>query len=196
MKSSVIDNSKAKKNQTISPVQSSENEQKANGLPLSTQFDDSTESQKEGKALPDEILHFEKNNSTTQRQENEDDKVNPEPTKKEIKANIAERIAEQQAILQRHIKLGDELSRKIKHRDNLKTIITTLDEFELALKDSADETDGNYFQGCLLTIKDDNGKTFTTKNPTIIRGVAEQVNSLCSEKLEEVEMDIVNLIPA
>lgn len=119
-----------------------------------------------------------------------------EPTKVEIKKSIAEKIAEQRAILERHIKLGDELARKIRHRDNLKNIITTLDEFELVLKDNADETDGNYYQGCLLTIKDDNGKTFTTKNPTIIKGVAEQVNSLCTEKLEEVEIDIVNLIPA
>ena len=119
-----------------------------------------------------------------------------EPTKVELKKSIAEKLAEQRAILERHIKLGDELARKIRHRDNLKNIITTLDEFELVLKDNADETDGNYYQGCLLTIKDDNGKTFTTKNPTIIKGVAEQVNSLCTEKLEEVEIDIVNLIPA
>lgn len=119
-----------------------------------------------------------------------------EPTKLEIKANIAERIAKQRATLERHIKLGDELARKIKHRDNLKNIITTLEEFELELKDNVDETDGNYYQGCLLTIKDDKGRTFTTKNPTIIRGVAEQVNSLCADKLEEVELDIVNLIPA
>jgi hypothetical protein len=119
-----------------------------------------------------------------------------EPSKVEIKASIAEKIAEQRAILERHIKLGDDLARKTRHRDNLKNIITTLEEFELQLKDNVDETDGNYYQGCLLTIKDDNGKTFTTKNPTIIRGVAEQVNTLCTEKLEEVEMDIVNLIPA
>lgn len=124
------------------------------------------------------------------------EKPKVEPTKMEIKASIAEKIAEQRAILERHIKLGDDLARKIRHRDNLKNIITTLEEFELVLKDNADETDGNYYQGCLLTIKDDNGKTFTTKNPTIIKGVAEQVNSLCSEKLEEVETDIVNLIPA
>lgn len=126
----------------------------------------------------------------------EAEKPKIEPSKMEIKASIAEKIAEQRAILERHIKLGDDLARKIRHRDNLKNIITTLEEFELVLKDNADETDGNYYQGCLLTIKDDNGKTFTTKNPTIIKGVAEQVNSLCSEKLEEVETDIVNLIPA
>ncbi|WP_316840056.1 hypothetical protein [Pedobacter gandavensis] len=119
-----------------------------------------------------------------------------EPTTLEIKAGFAERIAKQRATLERHIKLGDELARKIKHRDNLKNIITTLEEFELELKDNVDETDGNYYQGCLLTIKDDKGRTFTTKNPTIIRGVAEQVNNLCADKLEEVELDIVNLIPA
>lgn len=119
-----------------------------------------------------------------------------EPTKMEIKMGIAERIAEQKAILDRHIKLGDELARKIKHRENLTTTISTLEAFEISLKDEADETGGNYYQGCLLTIKDDNGKTFTTKNSAIIKGVAEHVNSLCTEKLQEVETGIVNLIPA
>jgi hypothetical protein len=119
-----------------------------------------------------------------------------EPSKMEIKATIAERMAEQKAILERHIRLGDELARKIRHRDNLTAIITTLDKFELNLKNESEETESNYYQGCVLTIKDDNGETFTTKNPTIIKGVAEQVGSLCSDKLKEVETDIVNLIPA
>lgn len=105
-------------------------------------------------------------------------------------------MAEQKVILERHIKLGDELARKIRHRDNLTGIITTLEKFELNLKSELDETESNYYQGCVLTIKDDNGETFTTKNPTIIKGVAEQVESLCSDKLKEVESDIVNLIPA
>lgn len=119
-----------------------------------------------------------------------------EPSKMEIKASFAEKMAAQKEILERHIKLGDELARKIRHRDNLTTIITTLDKFELNLKNESEETESNYYQGCILTIKDDNGETFTTKNPTIIKGVAEQVGSLCSDKLEEVETEIVNLIPA
>lgn len=119
-----------------------------------------------------------------------------EPSKIEIKASFAEKMAAQKEILERHIKLGDELARKIRHRDNLTAIITTLDKFELNLKNESEETESNYYQGCVLTIKDDNGETFTTKNPIIIKGVAEQVGSLCSDKLKEVETDIVNLIPA
>lgn len=119
-----------------------------------------------------------------------------EPTKLEIKAGFAEKMAAQKEILERHIRLGDELARKIKHRDNLTTIIKSLDKFELNLKNESEETESNYYQGCVLTIKDDNGETFITKNPTIIKGVAEQVGSLCTDKLKEVETDIVNLIPA
>lgn len=184
---------------TVSP--NSSKPQTANGLPLSSAFEDGKIETPKKNNVP----QFVAGNPVNVVSENKAYEntlptgpvtEKPEPSKLEIKAAIIDRIAEQRAILERHIKLGDDLARKTRHRDNLKNIITTLDEFELVLKDNADETDGNYYQGCLLTIKDDNGKTFTTKNPTIIKGVAEQVNSLCTEKLEEVEMDIVNLIPA
>ncbi|MEJ2881513.1 hypothetical protein [Pedobacter sp. GR22-6] len=119
-----------------------------------------------------------------------------EPSKLQIKTQIAQTISNQKAILERTIKLGDDLARKIRHRDNLQTIITTLTEFEVELKDDVDETDGNHFQGCVLTIKDDKGGSFTTKNPVIIKHVAEEVNTLCQAKLEEVETGIISLIPA
>lgn len=119
-----------------------------------------------------------------------------EPSKVDIKVQLAQKQAEQHAILIGAIKLGGELSRKTKHLENLENTIETLEGFELNLKADEDETDGNHYQGCTLTIVDDKGRTFTTKNPTIIKGVAEHVNDLCIAKLAEIRKDIISLLPA
>ena len=132
---------------------------------------------------------------TPKADQNKEQPQQAELTKKEVKARLAEKLAEQRAILERTIKLGDELARKIRHRDNLQKIVTTLDAFEVKQKEEMDETDGNLYQGCILTIQDDNGATFSTKNPVIIKHVADEVNTLCQEKLEEVENGIIALIP-
>ena len=66
----------------------------------------------------------------------------------------------------------------------------TLEAFEIAQKDDAEETDSNHFQGCELTIEDDKGREFTTKNPFIINAVAKMVNTLCVDKLTEIEGEI------
>lgn len=123
-------------------------------------------------------------------------KSQAEPSKIEIKNSIAEKIAEQRAILERHIKLGDNLARMIKYRDNLTGLISTLDHFEIVLKNGMEELENNQYQGCSLTITDDKGNSFTVRNSAIIKVVAEQVNTLFTDKLKEVETDIVNLIPA
>jgi hypothetical protein len=126
----------------------------------------------------------------------QEDTPQAEPTKKEIKAALVAQIAEQRAKLERHIQLGDLLARKIKQRDNLSNVITTLKAFEINLKENEEVTDSNFYQGCQLTIKDDKGETFVTKNSTIIQGVAGQVLDLCTDKMEEVETEILNMIPA
>lgn len=89
------------------------------------------------------------------------------------------------------LKLVEELHRRKIQRDKLIETINNLESFEFDLKEEADETDGNYYQGCTLTIVDDNRKSFTTKNPTIIWTVAQMVNSLCVNKLAEIEAGIV-----
>ncbi|WP_130857946.1 hypothetical protein [Olivibacter jilunii] len=195
MKTTVIGNNKENgKVSTTAVTKENKSEQpKANGLPLSKGFDDKPK----GEATKESV-------STVPAQaEQPKEEVAPktetitsEPTKKELKASIAAKIAEQKAILERHIELGDKLNRKIRHRDNLTAIITTLKEFEVSLKDNEEETENNHFQGCLLTIQDDKGKTFTTKNPTLIKEVAEDVKTFCTDKLRDVDLDIINLIPA
>lgn len=92
------------------------------------------------------------------------------------------------------LKLVEELHRKKIQRDKLLETINNLESFEFDLKEEADETGGNIYQGCSLTIVDDNRQSFTTKNPTIIWTVAQMVNRLCVDKLAEIEASIT--IPA
>jgi hypothetical protein len=93
--------------------------------------------------------------------------------------------------LEETLKLVAELNRRKIQRDKLMETIDNLDAFEIELKEDADETDGNIYQGCVLTIEDDNRRKFTTKNPVIIWTVAQQVNSMCVNKLSEIEAGII-----
>lgn len=92
------------------------------------------------------------------------------------------------------IKLALDLTRRINQRGKLLETIGTLAAFEVAQQDDAEETDVNFYQGCTLTIEDDNGREFSTKNPFIIKAVAADVNRLCVDKLAEIESEI--FIPA
>ncbi|MGN8068408.1 hypothetical protein [Mucilaginibacter sp. 22184] len=173
---------------------------KTNGLPLSKEFDDKPKDEAGTKQTetpaPEQPKKDDAPKAETEKPKANAEQTKPEPTKKELKASIAEKLAEQRAILERHIELGDKLNRKIRHRDNLNTIVKTLKEFEVSLKDNEEGTESNHFQGCLLTIQDDKGKTFTTKNPTLIKEVAENVKTFCADKLKDVDLEIINLIPA
>lgn len=111
-----------------------------------------------------------------------------EPTKKEIKANLAE---EKPALnLEQTLKKIKDLSRLSNQRDKLITTIEELESFEVKQLDDAEETNLNHFQRCELKITDDNGNTFSTKNPFIIDQVAKNIASLCNGKLSEVEAQI------
>lgn len=92
------------------------------------------------------------------------------------------------------LKLVEELHRRKIHRDNLLSTINTLDGFKVLVQDENEDIDSVQFQGCKLTIEDDDRNSFVTKNPAIIKAVAEFVNKLCVEKLAEIEANIV--IPA
>lgn len=111
-----------------------------------------------------------------------------EPTKIEIKDQLKE---EKPAMnLEATIKLALDLNRRINQRGKLLETIGTLETFEVAQKDDAEETDSTHFQRCELTIEDDKGREFTTKNPFIINAVAKMVNTLCVDKLAEIEGEI------
>jgi hypothetical protein len=92
--------------------------------------------------------------------------------------------------LESTLKLVEELHRRKIQRDKLLDTIDTLETFEVAQKEDAEETDSNHFQGCVLTIEDDNRRKFSTKNPVIIFSVAQYVNSMCVNRLAEIEAGI------
>ena len=154
---------------------------KVNNLPVSKQFD--TASEKEGNQEPAKAIQ-----NTLQQ---------PEPGKTEIsKAEIKEQLKEVKPVLnlESTLKLVEELHRRKIQRDKLLSTIGTLEEFEVAQQDDAEETDANHFQGCELTIQDDKRREFSTKNPYIIKKVAEYINTLCIDRLAEIESGIY--IPA
>ncbi|WP_439695850.1 hypothetical protein ACFGVS_23745 [Mucilaginibacter sp. AW1-7] len=82
------------------------------------------------------------------------------------------------------------LHKRMVQRDNLLNTINTLEAFEVDIEKDAEELGGNYYQGCKLTIEDDANHKFVTKNPVIIESVAQYVNSLCVNKLAEIEAGI------
>jgi hypothetical protein len=118
--------------------------------------------------------------------------VPPETSKTEIKEQLKE--TKPVLNLESTLKLVEELHRRKIQRDKLLSTISTLEEFEVAQQDDAEETDTNYFQGCELTIQDDKRRDFSTKNPYIIKKVAEYINTLCIDRLAEIESGIY--IPA
>jgi hypothetical protein len=121
-----------------------------------------------------------------------------EETKSELKVEVKEEAKAQpdkQVLnLEGTLKLVEELHRRKIQRDKLLETINNLEAFEFDLKEEMDETGGNVYQGCVLTIEDDTRQKFTTKNPTIIWTVSQMVNRLCVDKLAEIEAGIT--IPA
>nr|WP_068891246.1 hypothetical protein [Pedobacter panaciterrae] len=111
-----------------------------------------------------------------------------EPSKLEIKAQLAE---QKPALnLEQTLKKIKELGRLSNQREKLIGTIDNLEGFEILQEDEAEETNLNHFQRCELKITDDDGNVFSTKNPFIIDQVAKNIKGLCSEKLTEVEAQI------
>jgi hypothetical protein len=123
----------------------------------------------------------------------------PEPPKAEVKTeqpkaevNTAPKAEPGKHVLNLEgtLKLVEELHRRKIQRDKLLETINNLEAFEFDIKEDLDETGGNVYQGCVLTIEDDQRRKFSTKNPTIIWTVTQMVNNLCVDKLAEIEAGI------
>jgi hypothetical protein len=92
------------------------------------------------------------------------------------------------------VKVVLDLNRKIQHRNRMQTIVANLDEFVVKQEEAGEETGANSLQGCELIIRDDQGRTFSTKNANLIQQSAQFINSLCVGKIAEIEAEII--IPA
>ncbi|GAB2977421.1 hypothetical protein GCM10027049_10660 [Mucilaginibacter puniceus] len=115
--------------------------------------------------------------------------VKAEP-KAEVKAEPVKPVLN----LESTLKLVEELHRRKVQRDKLLETIQNLEAFEVNQKDEAEESGTTNYSRCELTIEDDKGKSFSTKNPVIIFHVTQYVNALCIDKLAQIEAGII--IPA
>lgn len=111
-----------------------------------------------------------------------------EPSKKELKEQLAMQQARR---LEETEALVEQLGKKIAQKKKLHGTITNLDEFTVVKDSDDDMASDSRFARCELSITDDEGREFSTKNPFIIAYVAHEVKQLCIDKLAEVEASIV-----
>lgn len=184
MKTTVIGSNKGNVNRSAvdSKADNKGEQPKTNGLPISKEFDNNAK---------DEPKNVETAQATEQPKAEapkvETEQPKAEPTKTEIKEQLNVRPV---LNLESTLKLVEELHRRKIQRDRLIDTIDTLEAFEIAQKEDAEETDNNHFQGCVLTIEDDERRKFTTKNPVLIQAVAQFVNRMCIDRLAEIEAGI------
>ena len=118
--------------------------------------------------------------------------VNKESVKEEpAKPEAQTEAAPQPRSLEQTIKILEELHNLKTTRDRYLKTIANLDAFEIDLKKETDDADGNYYQGCSLTIEDDRGRKFTTKHPLIVWTMSQEIGHICEGKLREVEAKLV-----
>lgn len=193
MKTTVIGSNKGKGKLNSSAENAKAENEKVNGLPISTEFNDKAkdeaEPKKEGTPATEQVAQQPKEQAEAPKAATkQEEQPKAEPTKAEIKAKLAE---EKPALnLEQTLKKIKDLSRLSNQRDKLIETTDTLDAFEIAQIDEAEETNLNPYQGCTLIIKDDNGREFKTKNPYIIDRTAKEIKTLCYDKLAEVEGQI------
>ncbi|WP_295654723.1 hypothetical protein [uncultured Mucilaginibacter sp.] len=129
--------------------------------------------------------------------------IDGQPEKPELKeepkaeaVKVAEPIAEVKPVkfalnLESTLKAVDDLHRRSIQRVNLIARINQLTAFEVALAQENDELEDNPYQGCKLIIKDDKNREFITTTPGLIRLVSQYIFDACSDKLAEIEANIV-----
>lgn len=204
MKTTVIEsNKKGNVNSSAVNAKADNNgtQPKANGLPLSKEFEDKPKGEADAKKTeipatteqpkPQNAPKADTVQAKPEAPKEQGEQPKAEPTNSEIKDVVQKKPV---LNLEGTLKLVEELHRRKIQRDRLLDTIDTLEAFEVAQIDDADETEANHFQGCVLTIEDDNRRKFTTKNPVIIQAVAQFVNSMCVNRLAEIEAGIT--IPA
>ncbi|WP_316800239.1 hypothetical protein [Pedobacter frigidisoli] len=119
----------------------------------------------------------------------------PQDQEEKIESKNADTKPEKPAMnLESTLKLVEELHRRMVQRGRLVHTIDNLDKFEIEQKEEAEDITSNYYQGCEIEITDDKRNKFSTKNPVIIKAVAQFVRELCTNRLAEIEAEIT--IPA
>jgi len=168
---------------------------KASNLPVSTTLNGEAKKDEPKKAeTPAPVQATEQPKEIVQAENSP--KFLAEQPKAEEPKKVAEEVKPAKPVLnlESTLKLVEELHRRKVQRDKLMDTIQSLEAFEVNQKDEAEESGITNYSRCELTIADDKGKSFTTKNPVIIFHVTEYVNALCIDKLAQIEAGII--IPA
>ena len=168
---------------------------KANNLPVSTTLNGEAKKDEPKKAeTPAPVQATEQPKEIVQAENSP--KIVAEQPKAEEPKKVAEEVKPAKPVLnlESTLKLVEELHRRKVQRDKLMDTIQSLEAFEVNQKDEAEESGITNYSRCELTIADDKGKSFSTKNPVIIFHVTQYVNALCIDKLAQIEAGII--IPA
>jgi hypothetical protein len=168
---------------------------KASNLPVSTTLNGEAKKDEPKKAeTPAPVQATEQPKEIVQAENSP--KIVAEQPKAEEPKKVAEEVKPAKPVmnLEGTLKLVEELHRRKVQRDKLMDTIQSLEAFEVNQKDEAEESGISNYSRCELTIADDKGKSFTTKNPVIIFHVTQYVNALCIDKLAQIEAGII--IPA
>jgi hypothetical protein len=172
-------------------IENGKEQEKVNGLPISKEFD-KAKGEEEPKKTETHATVKPIEEPKTEATKVETELPKAEPTKSEIKEQLKQ---EKPALsLDGTIKLIETLHRRKIQRDKLLGTIGTLEAFEVRQMEEEDAEENTKFQRCDLSIEDDRGNVFSTKNPFIINAVAKYINTLCVGKLAEIEGEI--FIPA
>jgi len=168
---------------------------KASNLPVSTTLNGEAKKDEPKKAETPAPLQATEQPKEIVQAENSPKIVAEQPKAEEPK-KVAEEAKPAKPVLnlESTLKLVEELHRRKVQRDKLMDTIQSLEAFEVNQKDEAEESGITNYSRCELTIADDKGKSFTTKNPVIIFHVTQYVNALCIDKLAQIEAGII--IPA
>jgi hypothetical protein len=165
---------------------------KTSNLPVSTTLNGEAKKEEPKKAeTPAPVQATEQPKEIVQA-ENSPKFVAEQPKAEEPK-KVAEEVKPAKPVLnlESTLKLVEELHRRKVQRDKLMDTIQSLEAFEVNQKDEAEESGITNYSRCELTIADDKGKSFTTKNPVIIFHVTQYVNALCIDKLAQIEAGII-----
>ena len=175
---------------------------KASNLPVSTALNGEAKKDEPKKAeIPAPVQVSQQPKETAQAENSskivaEQPKAEAEKPKVEEPKKVAGEVKPAKPVLNLEgtLKLVEELHRRKVQRDKLMDTIQSLEAFEVNQKDEAEESGITNYSRCELTIADDKGKSFSTKNPVIIFHVTQYVNALCIDKLAQIEAGII--IPA
>lgn len=184
METKVKENGQAKEN----TVKTDKTQRFVAGNPVNAVSNKSEQEKEKEQPKPETVKSQEEVKTQIPATVKEQEAPKTEATKKEIKFQFEQ---EKPAMnLEQTLKMIKDLSRLSNQREKLIATIDELETFEIKQEDEAEETSLNHFQRCELKITDDNGNTFSTKNPFIINEVSNSIKSLCTDKLAEVEGQI------